>query len=144
MIKLPYDYIRGLVEGEGSFTFSTTIRKLKNGTIVKSKIPAFAIGMHERDEELLKAVRDTLGLTNKIYNYHNSNKDGHERGRKVFLIVREFPQIKNIIIPFFYKKLHGNKSKQFIEWLERMSDVETNEKTKFIYRLYKVGYFDKN
>lgn len=135
---------RGLVDGEGTLTFSTRNKKLINGTIVKERVPAFAIKMHERDEELLKSVRDTLGLKNRVYNYKAQLKNGRLRGRQAMLIVREFPQIKNIIIPFFYKKLHGNKSKQFINWLENMGDNDMGEKTKFLHRLYKSGYFDKN
>jgi len=143
MLKLPYDYIRGLVEGEGTFTFSTSTRKLPNGSIKKVKIPAFALKMHERDEELIRAVRNTLNLDNRVYNY-GPQKNRPSNGRQAMLIVREFPQIKNIIIPFFYKKLYGNKGKQFIEWLEKMNDPDTNDLTKFLYRQYKSGYFDKN
>lgn len=138
---LPYDYIRGLVEGEGTFTFDT--RKQKNGT--KLKVPAFALAMHIRDEDLIEAVRDTLGLKNKIYVYHHQRKDGYNRGPRAILIVREFSQLKNIIVPFFYKKLKGNKRKQFIEWLEKIgSDPEVSSLFKLIYKLYKTGYYDKN
>lgn len=145
MLKLPYDYIRGLVEGEGTFTFSTTRSgKLSDGEIKKTKIPAFALKMHERDEELLRAVRNTLGLKNTVYNYYTPSKDGRPRGRQAMLIVREGPQIKHIIIPFFYKRLYGNKGRQFLEWLEKMGAPDTSPYTKFINRLYKSGWFDKN
>ncbi len=42
--KLSYEYIRGLVEGEGCFTFYPTTKK-KDGSY--SKITAFVIGMHD-------------------------------------------------------------------------------------------------
>ena len=73
---LSYDYIRGLAEGEGSFNFSTTTRKSADGKIKRFKIPAFSISMHERDESLLLKVRDALELSNKVYNYQQSDKDG--------------------------------------------------------------------
>lgn len=143
--KLSYEYIRGLVEGEGTFTFSTSNRNASDGSIIKIKIPAFAIGMHERDEELLHYVRDTLGLKNRVYNYKSFNKDGHKRGRKAFLIVREIGQLKNIIVPFFYKRLVGNKGKQFNEWLEKIgNDPAVPKSYKFIYKIYKAGFYDKN
>ena len=50
--KLTYEYIRGLVEGEGCFSFC------KIGKY--HKIPAFTIDMNERDGELLHFVRDTM------------------------------------------------------------------------------------
>lgn len=142
---LSYDYIRGLIEGEGSFTFSTTVRTLADGTKKRERIPAFTIGMHERDEKLLRKVRDTLGLTNRVYNYKPSNKDGYNRGRKAFLIVREFGSLKNVIIPFFYNKLVGNKAIQFNQWLERIgSDPSVAESFKLLYRLHKSGYYERN
>ncbi len=144
MHGLPYDYIRGLVEGEGTFTFSTSPRKMSDGSIKKVKVPAFALKMHERDEELLRSVRNSLGLDNRVYNHKTATKDKPNRGRQAMLIVREFPQIYTIIIPFFYKKLYGNKGKQFINWLEKMNDSDTSDMTKFLYRQYKRGYFDKN
>ena len=136
--KLPYDYIRGLVEGEGTFTFSTRKK-------FHTKIPAFAVKMHVRDKELLEMVRDTLGLKNKVYEYNHQGKDGHVRGPQAMLIVREIGQLKNIIVPFFYKRLYGNKGKQFGEWLEKIgSDQEVSETFKFIHKIYKAGFYDKN
>jgi len=142
---LSYEYIRGLIEGEGSFTFSTRTRRLPNGKIERFKIPAFAIGMHERDEALLLRVRDTLGLPNKVYNYQQSNKDGINRGRKAFLIVREIGSLKNIIIPFFYNRLVGHKAIQFNEWLEKIrNDPMVPEGYDILYRLHINGYYAEN
>lgn len=143
---LSYDYIRGLVDGEGSFTFSTTSKKNREGVVVsRSKVPTFAIGMHERDFELITKVRDTLGLTNKVYLYKNDQKDGYTRGKKAFLIVREFNQLKNIVVPFFYNRLEGYKGIQFNEWLEKIgSDPEVSDHFKLIYRLHKSGFYLNN
>ena len=135
-MKLTNDYIRGLVEGRGSFTFST------NNT---RKVPAFVIVMHERDKMLLEKVRDHLGLKNKIYVYGPYGNDGANRGKNTRLIVREFGPMKNVIIPFFYKRLVGNKRKQFEEWLEKIgSDPLVPESYKLYYKPYKSGYWDKN
>lgn len=144
MLKLPYDYIRGLVEGEGTFTFDTRTQKMADGKIKRVKIPAFALKMHERDEELLKAVRNTLELTNSVYKYDSHTKTRPNCGKQVMLIVRECISLKDVIIPFFYNKLHGNKSKQFRTWLEKMGDFDTNKYSKYLHKLYKSGYYDKS
>ncbi len=136
--EISYEYIRGLVEGEGTFTFSTNKK-------IGIRVPAFAIKMHVRDKKLLEAIRDKLGLTNKVYQYDHQRNDGHKRGAQAMLIVREFGQLKNIIVPFFYRKLRGNKAIQFHNWLENIgSDPMVSEHFKFIYKLYISGFYDKH
>lgn len=138
--KLSKEYIRGLVESEGCFTFSTTKQKNK-----KVHIPSFQIRMHIRDKELLEAVRDLIGINNKVYTYYYPGTDGYKRGAQALLIVREFPNLKNIIIPFFYDSLAGYKGIQFNEWLERIgSDPMVPESFKLLYRLHKSGFYRKN
>ncbi len=140
--KLSYDYIRGLVDGEGCFSFHTAPG---NEAFPRMRIPVFAISMHERDEELINAVRDKLGLKNKVYNHKSSMRDGSMRGRKATLFVRDVGSLKNIIIPFFYNRLIGHKSKQFIIWLERIgNDPSVLDGYRILYRLYKCGWFEKN
>ena len=143
---LSFEYIRGLVEGEGSFTFSTTKYVNKSGDIIINKIRSFIIGMHERDEVLLNMVKETLGIRNKVYRFNpRVSHDVCKRGGMVVLTVREFGQLKNIIVPFFYNRLKGNKGKQFIEWLEKIgSDPEVSEHFRFIYKIYKSGFYDRN
>lgn len=139
---LSYEYIRGLVEGEGCFSFSTSPRK---ATGEKYKIPSFTISMHERDLELLKMIKNTLGLKNRIYNHGPYTKDRFNRAKIVTLVVREFGSLKNIIIPLFYKCLKGNKGRQFQAWLEKIgSDPDVAPSFKLLYRLYKCGFYDKN
>ncbi len=142
------EYIRGLVEGEGSFTFSTSIKRA-DGT--RYKLPAFVISLHIRDKHLLEAVRDRLGLKSKIYyraprttiqNAKTGTKYLSER--QAILVIRDFKQLKDIIIPFFYKKLVGYKGIQFTAWLEKMgSDPDVSDRYKSLYRLYKWGAYDK-
>lgn len=140
--SLSYEYIRGLVDGEGCFTFYPRTQKLANGGVKKEKIPAFVIAMHERDEELLRMMRNTLKLRNSIYIYNSYQGDGHKRGRKAVLVVREFGQLKNIIIPLFYDKLNGYKKIQFIDWLEKIGNSPDVPKSyKLFYKLHKCGFY---
>ncbi len=142
--KLSYEYIRGLVEGEGCFTFYTNNISKKLNIKKKRVVPAFVIAMHERDEELLRMMRNTLKLKNSLYIRTPSNKDGYNRGNAVVLVVREFDQLKDIIIPLFYKKLKGHKGVQFINWLEKIgNDPDVSDRFKSLYRLYKWGMYDK-
>ena len=135
---LSYEYIRGLVDGEGSFTFSTN-KKLG------IKVPSFILRMHFRDIDLIRSVRDTLGINNRIYEYHYPQKDGYNRGPQAMLIVREFGRLKNVIVPFFYKRLKGHKGIQFEEWLEKIgTDPEVPESYRLIYRMHKTGFYDRN
>ncbi len=143
--KISYEYIRGLIEGEGSFVFTSNSRKNALGEIKKIKIPTFVIGMHERDEPLLCLARDRMGLGNRVYNYKSSNRDGYNRGRKAFLIVREIGSLKNIVVPFFYDHLIGFKGVQFNKWLDDIGlDPDVPESYKIIYRLHGNGYYKKN
>lgn len=138
---MSYEYIRGLIEGEGCFSFCQSSRK-PDGR--KYKVPAFEIAMHERDRELLIKVRDFLKLRNRVYILRNPDNGITKTKKRVVLIVREFLQLKDIIVPLFYKKLHGHKGKQFEEWLLKIgSDPDVSERFKSIYRLYKWGVYDK-
>ncbi len=139
--KLSYEYIRGLVDGEGCFTFYPGYKN-KNGR--KSRLPAFVLAMNERDKNLIEMVRDTLGLRNRIYIRKSSNRDGHKRSDVAVLVVREFDQLKDIVIPFFYGKLKGYKGEQFTAWLEKIgSDPDVPDRFKSLHRLYKWGIFGK-
>ncbi len=152
MRELTNEFIRGFIEGEGCFTFhSNTL--IRNGKTSKKKTPAFSIQLNERDKELLYAIRDYLKIKNRIYNYRGgsltiktSNGDKvYIRGRKVMLVVRDLGSLKNTIIPFFYKKLRGYKSLQFIDWLENIGrDNEVQKSFKILYELYKSGFYEKN
>jgi len=146
MEKLSFEYIRGLVEGEGCFSFSTSPsyppEKLLDGNLKRVKIPSLTIGMHKRDEELLRKVRNTLGLQNTVYRYTRLTKDGKTKYSAI-LVIREYLSIKDIVIPLFYRKLHGYKGKQFIEWLEKFNNSDVRDDFQYVYRLYKSGYYEK-
>jgi hypothetical protein len=136
-----YDYIRGLVDGEGCFTFC------KAGAGGKRiKLPTFAIGMSGRDKKLILAIKEKLGLRNRVYEYRpRFRKDGYKRDGVAVLMVRDVGQLKNIIIPLFYRGLIGNKMRQFEDWVEKIgNDPDVPERYKFIYKIYKAGFYDKN
>jgi hypothetical protein len=134
--EISYEYIRGLIEGEGSFTFSPN--KI-NGTTT----PSFAIRMHIRDKKMITMMRDKLKLKNRIYEYNYQGKDGSHRGPTVTLIVREVGNLKNIIVPLCYKKLVGNKSISFEKWMNIIgADPGITKGYKFINHLYELGFYD--
>ncbi|MDO8466789.1 MAG: LAGLIDADG family homing endonuclease [bacterium] len=139
------EYLRGLVEGEGCFTFCNIPVIGKTGK--KFALPAFTIQMHERDKSLIELLKLRLGLKNKIYVYKvralSEKNKIYRRGPMAKLIVRDVASLKNKVVPFFYKKLHGNKGKQMIEWLEEIGNRDDiPENYKIIHRLYSYGYFD--
>ena len=114
-MQISADYIRGLVDGEGCFTFCNTP---KNKYGKKLKLPTFVIQMHERDKELIEKIKEYLGVKDRIYICKAYLLDGYKRGKTARLMVRDFGELRDIIIPFFYKKLIGHKRKQFFDWLE--------------------------
>ena len=140
--NLTHYYIRGLVEGEGTFTFDT---RISGG--IKYKIPSFALAMHVRDKDLIEGVRDFLKIKNKVYVYYYPGKDQSrsKRGSKAILIIREIGSLKNKIIPLFYKNLVGNKAIQFDGWIEKIGEDKSVPKSyKILYRLCKNGFYENN
>jgi len=137
MDEISYEYIRGLIDGEGCFTFSTS---------GNYKIPTFSIGMSIRDYDLLVKVRDRLRLKNRIYKYKPwIAKDGYNRMGKAILIVRDLGQLKNIIIPLCYGKMIGHKRIQLEDWIVQIrADNRVLDSFKSLSYLYDSGYFDKN
>ncbi len=147
---LSNEYIRGLIDGEGCFSFCTipSSKKLE-GKLIRQKIPAFLLNMHVRDKDLVQGVRDHLGLRNRVYEYRSTPLHGHNksylRGNKAVLIVRDLGQLKNKIVPFFYGRLKGHKGEQFNIWLDKIgSDPEVVDDYRLIYRLHKSGWFENN
>ena len=141
--EISYEYIRGLIDGEGCFSFSTIGYKDINGN--KKKLPAFLLSMSKRDEELIKKVKEKLKIRNKIHVYKVKKRiDRYNRQPMAILIIRDLGQLKNTIVPLCYKKLIGNKAKQFDEWIEKIgTDPNVSEQYKIIYNLQKWGFYDK-
>lgn len=139
--EMSYEYIRGLTDGEGCFTFYPV---KTNDT--KHMIPAFVISMSERDKELLQTIADKLKIKTKIYAYPpRQRKDGYRRQGMAVFLVRGFGDLKNTIVPLFYKKLCGYKGKQFREWIDKIAKNENvPERYKLIPKLCEWGFYDKN
>lgn len=136
MKEISYDYIRGLIDGEGCFTFSTS---------GKLKLPAFSLQMSVQDYDLVVRVRDKLKLKNRVYKYKpRKSIDGYNRIGMSILIIRDLAQLKNVIIPLCYKKLLGYKKIQFENWIfEIGSRSEVCESFKLLNFLYNSGYYDR-
>ena len=139
--NITYEYIRGLIEGEGCFTFC---RVGLPGS--KKKVPTFSISMHIRDKNLMQLLKEKLKLHNKIYEHKPKPRiNRFNKGAMCFLIIRDMGQLKNIVIPLFYKKLIGYKRKQFDEWLEKIgTDPDISEHYRFLYKLHKWGYYERH
>lgn len=143
--EITYEYIRGLTDGKGCFTFYPSNSVNKYGEVTLRKIPAYVLRMHIRDEKLITDVRDKLKLNAKINICKAWKGDGVNRGDQAALIVRRIGDIKNTIVPLFANKLIGYKGKQFEDWMEKIgSDQSVGKKYKVIHMLYKRGYYDKN
>lgn len=139
MTNITYDYIRGFVQGTGTFTFTTSSNL---GSLRPRRIPAFQLRMHASDEQLLKAIRVKLKLKNKIYVYHYPGKDRANRKPIALLIVREIGALKDVIVPLFYNSLVGAKAEQFDEWLERIgSDPFVPKSYKILYRFHRSDFY---
>jgi len=108
---LSLDFIAGLVNSEGSFMLT----KQNKG---QQKVFAFQLKMDYQDRELLLAVKNSLGLKEKVHEY-----DRRQR-HYVLLLVRRRETIKKIIIPAFDNKLYGQKGIQFNEWREQFFEEE--------------------
>jgi len=135
--KAAPDYIIWLINNRGSFGFTSS-------GFYRNKTPAFQLKITARNIKILEQIRDYLGLKNKVYKYHYPGKDKSKREPQAILTIRDFKQLKDIIIPFSHKKLVGRKRAQFIEWLEKIgSDPDVSDRFKSLYRLYKWGAYDK-
>lgn len=140
-MEISRDYILGLVDGEGSFTFTT-----RNNGNIRWKIPTFQLRMHARDTELIKLVKNFLGLRDRVYTYSyvTRPRDKVRRGPFSTILVRDVGQLKNIIIPFFYGRLIGYKAEQFNTWLETIGNNPlVPEEYKILFTLQKNGYYQR-
>src|SRR3989344_2576056 len=120
---LSYDFIAGLITGEGTFYWTKN-----KGT---KKTPAFALRMHIRDFDLLVNVRYSLGLKERVYEYIHNGR------HYAFLFARSFDSLRKVI-DNIYPKLGGYKRLQFIEWFQKFNDETLEARYITIYNIYKV------
>ncbi len=136
--EITADYIRGLIDGEGCFTFSTIPRFNKRGKRIK--LPVFMIAMHWRDKSLIEKLRDYMKLKEPVYTHASSKKDGYNRGNVARLMVRDFGELRDKVIPLFNNQLVGYKGLQFKEWMEKIgNDPDVHTDYRILYKLYKSG-----
>lgn len=104
------------------------------------------LAMSEQDKDLIHLVKESLGLRGNIYEYGaRKKKDNYNRQGMVILMIRDFGQLKNIIVPLFYKKLIGYKAIQFDEWILKIgNDPSVPKRYNLIHKLYLSGFYDRN
>ncbi len=109
-MQLDPNWIAGFVDGEG--TFYVGINKHTEMTAWFQVLPEFRIVQHERDIQLLHAIKKNLwcGVVCK-------NHDTRYEFR-----VRKLDHLQGIIIPFFKKhELHTKKKFDFIKFCKILS-----------------------
>lgn len=106
--KLSADYVVALIDGEGYFSVSMFVDKSKNYISRRAKL-VFGVKLKEADGEILFRLKETFGwgsIFKRIENRPNlSNCLEYQ--------VRNFDDIKNVIIPFFNRNKLQMKTKQF-------------------------------
>ncbi len=106
-LKLSTDYIVALTDGEGYFSVSATIDKSKNYLSRRVKL-VFGVKLRDVDGEILYRLRETLGCG-------IISKRPETRPRLSNCLefqVRNFNDIKTIIIPFFSRNTLQMKTKR--------------------------------
>ena len=95
---LNYNYIVGLVDGEGSFT--VYIRNPKENKSVKRRVkaePRFYLKLVEKDKKILYELKNFFGCGN-VY-FQKDKRKNHQNCYRYEVANRK--DIENIIIPFF-------------------------------------------
>lgn len=114
--KLKPDYVVGLVDGEGYFSVSASQDLSKNCKSLRVRL-VFGLDLKEDDGQILYRLRDFFNcgnLSRKIDNRPTfSNQIRYQ--------VRNYPDIKTKIIPFFQKHPLLFKSKRMA--FERFVDI---------------------
>ena len=114
--KLDPWYVSGLVEGEGCFTVSFTLRKKLNLGIETR--PSFSISLNQRDLELLKRVHEFFGCG--AIRYSKGDRTYKYESRSVAELVTS-------IVPHFERyPLHGSKKRDFESFAEICRSVRAN------------------
>ena len=128
--KLDPWYLTGLVEGEGCFTISFSLRKkMKLGIETR---PSFSISLNRRDLALLEQVQGYFGCGS--IRYSRSDRTYKFESRSVADLVKR-------VIPHFEKyKLRGSKRNDFDRFSMICRSVRANHHRSIEYL---VGIIDK-
>ncbi len=101
--KLNPHWLIGFIDAEGCFSVTLHRRKLK-----WQVLPKFIIGLHSRDEDLLKNIK-------LYFNYGNIFRSKSKES--ITFIVCDMNSINNILIPHFDKyPLITQKLKDYLYW----------------------------
>jgi hypothetical protein len=104
-MKLDPNWVCGFVDGEG--TFYIGINKHPEMTAGYQVLPEFRVVQHERDIQLLHALKSFFGCGVVRRNH----------GDRFELRIRKLETLRDVIVPFFQKhKLHTKKSLDFIRF----------------------------
>ena len=107
LLKLSADYVVALIDGEGYFSVSVTIDKSKNYLSRRVKL-VFGVKLREVDGEILYRLKKTLGCG--VIFRRIETRVGHSNCLE--FQVRDFKDIKTIIIPFFHRNTLQMKTKR--------------------------------
>ncbi|PIT92895.1 MAG: hypothetical protein COU06_02825 [Candidatus Harrisonbacteria bacterium CG10_big_fil_rev_8_21_14_0_10_38_8] len=118
------EYVAGLVNCIGRFTFYTTYRKG-----VKLKTPAFLVSIPASNKYILEVIVATLDLKERIYTHKNIQSDHVSREKRCILIIRKYGSLRKII-DFSYKYLLPEKILEMESWLAEI-DTGTNVVDRF-------------
>ncbi len=131
MILDPW-YVTGLVEGEGCFSVSFTLRrKLKIGIETR---PSFSVSLNKRDVDLLKKLRKFFECG--AIRYSNSDHTYKYEVRSVRDIVKK-------ILPHFEKyPLEGSKKEDFEKFKKIVLMIHQNKhlSRKFLPKIIELAY----
>ena len=116
LLKLTPDYVVGLVDGEGYFSVSVSRDLSKTYKSLRVRI-VFGLDLKEDDGQILNRLRDFFNCGNLSRKIDNRPTFSNQ----VRYQVKNYPDIKTKIIPFFQKHplLFESKRKAF----ERFVDI---------------------
>lgn len=118
-------WIVGFVDGEGCFSVST----FKNKTCKSGyqTLFEFVITQSETSRTAMEAIKNFFGCG---HIYINRRYDNHHHNLLRYC-VRKQSDLKEKIIPFFKKyPLQSAKRKQFEQFCEKLTDLESSETTR--------------
>lgn len=96
--NLSPDYVVGLVDGEGSFTFYVRDPDVKRTSVRRVMVePKFYIKLIERDKDVLYSVKDFFGC-GSIY-FQKDTRPNHQQCYRYEVF--RWEDLQSIIIPFF-------------------------------------------
>lgn len=98
---LSTDFIAGVVSVCGTFFHTQSARTNQFG---------FQIKMSDDNYELVRMVRDAIGISNPIHIYKEGNS------RYALLITRSQKTLFNNVIPFVDERIFGQKLPIYLQW----------------------------